>query len=314
MAILILAQHNNESLHSSTLSTIEAATKISKDIHLLIAGHACDNVAKSSALVTGITTILHADAPHYEYPLAEDIAAIIAAQAKKYNYTHILSPATSFGRNILPRVSALLDAPQISNVTEIIDFRTFIHPIYTGNALATIRSSAPLTLLTIRPSAFDKAEIYKRNDEGASIKKITSLPPLNLSRFIQRETIETERPDLTTARIVIAGGRALGSRENFKMIETLADKLGGAIGATRAAVDAGYTPNDSQIGQTGKYIAPDLYIGIGLSGAIQHTTGIKDAKTIVAINTEETAPICKIADYTLTKDLFDALPELIEKL
>ena len=313
MTILILAQHDNKVLHPTTLSTVTAATQLeNSDIHLLIVGHDCDNVAKSAATISSITKVLKADAPHYEHFLAEELTPLIVSLIKDHGYTHLLSPATSFGRNILPRIAALLDVHQISNVSEIIDNNTFVQPIYTGNALATVQSSDPVKVLSVRTTAFEKAEIH--TETPAPLMQIPATPPINLSRFIRREIINTERPNLITAKIVVAGGHALGSKENFKMIETLADKLKGAIGATRAAVDAGYTPNDTQIGQTGKVIAPDLYIGIGLSGAPQHTSGIRDAKTIVAINTDEKAPICEMADYTLVADLFETLPELIEKL
>jgi len=313
MTILILAQHDNKSIHPATFSTVTAATQLGENnIHLLIAGHNCENVAKTACQIAGVDKVLYASAPHYENFLAEEITPLIINLTKDETYTHILAPATSFGKNILPRIAALLDVQQISNVTEIIDANTFVHPIYTGNALATVQSDNPIKVLTLRATAFEEAEICV--GKASPIEQIDPLPAVNLSRFIQREVIETERPNITTAKIVVAGGHALGSIENFKMLETLADKLGGAIGATRAAVDAGYVPNDAQIGQTGKIIAPDLYIGIGLSGAVQHTSGIRDTKTIVAINTDEKAPICEIADYTLNADLFDVLPELIEKL
>jgi electron transfer flavoprotein alpha subunit len=312
MTVLILAQHNNKSIHPSSLSTVTAATHLGKDVHMLIAGYKCDNVARSACLITGVNKVLHVDAIHYEHFLAEELTPLVVELTKEETYTHILAPATSFGKNILPRIAALLDVQQISNVSEIIDENTFVQPVYTGNALATVRSKSKLKILTIRTTVFDEAPLSVEN--SASIECIPPIPAVKQSRFIQREIIETERPNLTAAKIVVAGGRALGSKESFKMLETLADKLGGAIGATRAAVDAGYIPNDSQIGQTGKIIAPDLYIGIGLSGAVQHTSGLRDTKIIVAINTDEKAPICEMADYTLIADLFDALPELIEKL
>lgn len=313
MKVLILAQHDNSTLHPATLSTVTAATKLGcKEVHLLIAGYDCDDLARSSSHISNITKLLHVNAPHYEYGLAEEISPLIVDLVKTESYSYILAPATSFGRNILPRAAALLDTPQISNVLEIIDQNTFVHPIYNGAACATVQSENPIKILTIRAAAFDKTEIFAGNI--APIEQFPSIPPINKSRFIQKEVIKTERPDLTTAKTVVAGGYGLKSKENFKMIETLADKLGGAIGATRAAVDAGYVSNDTQIGQTGKFIAPDLYIGIGLSGATQHTSGIRDAKTIVAINKDEKAPLCEMADYTLIADLFDVLPELIEKL
>ncbi len=312
MTVLILAQHDNKAIHPATLSTVTAATHLGKDVHLLIAGYKCDNVARSASLITGVNKVLQVDAGHYEHFLAEEITPLVVELTKGDTYSHIIAPATSFGKNILPRIAALLDVQQISNVSEIIDEETFIQPVYTGNALATVQSKSKLKILTIRTTIFDEAPISI--DNQASVEQISHTSPINQSRFIQREVIETERPSLTTARVVVAGGHALGSIENFKMLETLADKLGGAIGATRAAVDAGYIPNDAQIGQTGKVIAPDLYIGIGLSGAVQHTSGLRDTKTIVAINTDKKAPICEMADYSLNIDLFEALPELIEKL
>jgi electron transfer flavoprotein alpha subunit len=312
MTVLILAQHDNNAIQPSTLSTVTAAQNLGKDIHLLIAGYKCDNVARSASLIDGVTKILHVDANHYEHFLAEETTPLVVELTKSETYSHILAPATSFGKNLLPRIAALLNVQQISNVSKIIDEETFVQPVYTGNALATVRSTSKIKILTIRPTAFNKASLSI--DNPASIEQIPPTPAVNKSRFIQREIIETERPNLTTAKIVVAGGHALGSKENFKMLETLADKLGGAIGATRAAVDAGYIPNDAQIGQTGKIIAPELYIGIGLSGAVQHTSGLRDTKVIVAINTDEKAPICEMADYSLNMDLFEALPQLIEKL
>ena len=312
MTTLIIAQHDNKSIHPASLSTVTAATKLGKDVHLLVAGYKCENVARSASLIIGVDKVLHVDAMHYEHFLAEEMTQLIVELTQDEVYSHILAPTTSFGKNILPRIAALLDVQQISNVSEIIDEQTFVHPVYTGNALATVRSKDKLKLLTIRTTVFDKASLSV--EEPALIEQVAYTPAVNKSRFIQREIIETERPNLTAAKIVVAGGRAIGSIENFKMLETLADKLGGAIGATRAAVDAGYIPNDAQIGQTGKIIAPDLYIGVGLSGAVQHTSGLRDTKTIVAINTDEKAPICEMADYSLNADLFDVLPELIEKL
>ena len=251
MAILILAQHDNKNLHPATLSTVTAATKLGdSDIHLLVAGYNCDNLAKGACQITGITKLLKADAAHYEYFLAEELAPLIMDIIQKGNYNHILAPATSFGKNILPRIAALLDVQQISDVTHIIDENTFIRPVYTGNALAKVQSNEAIKALTIRATVFEEAAMYVSN--AAPIEQVQPIPTVKQSRFIQRETIETERPELTTAKIVIAGGHALGSIDDFKMIETLADKLGGAVGATRAAVDAGYIPNDAQIGQTGK--------------------------------------------------------------
>ncbi len=312
MTILILAQHDNKTIHPATLSTVSAATKLGENIHILIAGYKCDNVAKTASLITGIDKVLQSEAKHYEHFLAEEITPLVVELTKNESYSHIIAPATSFGKNILPRIAALLNTQQISNVSEIINDSTFVQPVYTGNALATVKSKDKIKALTIRTTAFDKSPISSNNP--SPIEQVANTPAISKSRFIKQKTIETKRPNLTTAKIVIAGGRALGSIENFKMIETLADKLGGAIGATRAAVDAGYVPNSVQIGQTGKIIAPDLYIGIGISGAIQHTSGLRDTKTIVAINTDEKAPICEMADYTLNADLFKVLPELIEKL
>lgn len=309
MTILILAEHDNNELKSSTLNTIGAAQKIGGAIHILVIGAHADNVAKKVSTVSSIEKVLHVDAPHFEHPMAEDVAPILVQLGK--NYTHILAPATTFGKNILPRVAALLDVQAISEIIEIIDNKTFKRPVYAGNAIATIESSDAIKVMTVRTTAFDAVSFQ---DNSVSIDKIEVSPASGLSSFKSQEFSKSERPELTAARIVVSGGRGVGSADNFKIIEKLADKLGAAVGASRAAVDSGFVPNDYQVGQTGKIVAPDLYIAIGISGAIQHLAGMKDSKIIVAINKDPDAPIFSVADYGLVADLFTAVPELESKL
>jgi len=309
MSILVLAEHDNKELNPSTLTTVSAAAKLGDDIHVLVAGSACASVAEAATKIAGVTKVLKSEAEHLEHLLAEDIAGLIVEQAD--SYSHILAPATTFGKNILPRAAALLDTQQISDISGIIDADTFERPIYAGNALATVKSKDDKKLITVRATAFDPADA-----EGGSavIEDINAPAASGLSSFVKQELSESDRPDLASAKIVVSGGRALGSTENFELIEKLADKLGGAVGASRAAVDAGYVPNDYQVGQTGKVVAPDLYIAIGISGAIQHLAGMTDSKIIVAINKDEEAPIFQVADYGLVGDLFEIVPELTEKL
>ena len=309
MSILVLAEHDNLTINSATLNTITAASKLGNDIHLLITGYNCDKAVQTGAQISGISKVIKAEAEHLSHPLAEEIAPIIVDLA--YNYSHILAPATTFGKNILPRAAALLDMAQISDVISIKSSDTFKRPVYAGNAIATVRSMDSIKLITIRTTAFEPADI---TDSNARTEEYTSPSTLGVSRFINHELSKSKRPELTSAKIVVSGGRGVGSKENFALIEKLADKLGAAIGASRAAVDAGYIPNDYQIGQTGKVVAPDLYIAIGISGAIQHLAGMKDSKVIVAINKDEDAPIFSIADYGLVADLFDAVPEMESKL
>ena len=309
MTILVIAQHDNTTLKPSTLVTLGAAQKIGGDIHVLVTGSNCSGVAESVAQCEGVSKVIKADAPELEFKLAENVAPIIVELAS--NYTHILCPATTFGKNVMPRAAALLDVQQISDISAVIDSDTFERPVYAGNAIATVKSSDSLKLITIRGTAFDPVAAEGGN---ASIEDINSKGDSGLSAYVGRETSGSDRPELTAAGVVISGGRGVGSGENFALIEQLADKLGAAVGASRAAVDAGYVPNDYQVGQTGKVVAPALYIAIGISGAIQHLAGMKDSKTIVAINKDEDAPIFQVADYGLVADLFEAVPELIEKL
>lgn len=309
MTLLVIAQHDNKTLKPATLATLGAAQKIGGDIHILVAGHNCGTAADAAAKCAGVSKVLKADAPELENRLAENIAPIIVDIAP--NYSHVLAAATTFGKNVMPRAAALLDTQQISDISAVIDADTFERPVYAGNAIATVKSSDSLKLITVRGTAFDAVSA---EGGSASIENIKSKGDSALSTFIDRSASEGDRPELTAAKVVVSGGRALGSTEKFEIIEKLADKLGGAIGASRAAVDAGYVPNDYQVGQTGKIVAPDLYIAIGISGAIQHIAGMKDSKTIVAINNDEDAPIFNIADYGLVGDLFEIVPELTEKI
>lgn len=310
MTILILAEHDHKIQKSGTYSAVTAGTQLSDDVHILIAGNNCGDAAYEAACISGISKVIIADAPHLEYFSPEEIAPIIKDLAR--NYTHILAPATNFGKNILPRAAALLDVQQISDIISIHSNDSFTRPVYAGNAHATVRSRDDIKLLTIRTTRFEEAATSE--GDSAPIEDYPVPPSLNLSQCVKQELIQSDRPDLSTAKIVIGGGRGLGSKKNFDRLEKLARKLGGAVGASRAAVDAGYIENDAQIGQTGKVIAPDLYIAIALSGNIQHTAGIKDSKTIIAINTDKDAPIFSVADYGIVADLFEALPELESKL
>ncbi len=304
MSVLILADHSQGKLSAATACTVTAARALSDQITLLITGHQCEPVAQQAACLTGVTKILVADDPAHAFPLAENIAPLLASLAADYRY--ILTPSTSMGKDILPRTAALLDCAQVSDVIRIESADTFMHPIYAGNALETVTTTDRITLLTIRPTAFAPAQA----GGTAPIEALATATIDTHVSCIGTQTSAGERPDLTSARIVISGGRGIGSAENFAKLEQLADKLGAAVGASRAAVDAGYAPNDLQVGQTGKVVAPELYIAIGISGAIQHLAGMKDSKVIVAINKDENAPIFEIADYGLAADLFAVLPEL----
>lgn len=309
MAILVLAEHDNATLKPATLNTVAAAQKIGGEIHVLVAGANCSNAAAQAANIAGISKVLKADDASLEHGLAENVAPVIVELAA--NYSHILAPATTFGKNILPRAAALLDVQQISDISGVIDADTFERPIYAGNAVATVKSSDAKKLITVRGTGFDAVAAEGGN---AAVEDISAKGDSGLSSFVSAEVSKSDRPELTSANIVVSGGRGVGSADNFKIIEALADKLGAAIGASRAAVDAGYVPNDYQVGQTGKVVAPDLYIAVGISGAIQHLAGMKDSKVIVAINKDEEAPIFQIADYGLVGDLFTIVPELTEKL
>ncbi|MDX1514228.1 MAG: FAD-binding protein [Gammaproteobacteria bacterium] len=309
MSVLILAEHDNSELAAATLNTVTAATQLSDDVHVLVAGSGCGGVADSAAKVKGVTKVRVADNASYEHPLAEPIAALIVSLAG--DYSHILAPATKFGKNVLPRSAALLDVSPITDVTEVTSEDTFVRPIYAGNAMATVQSSDKIKVLSVRSTAFDPAP-----EEGgnAEVEPVDAAEDPGLSSFVGQDLTKSERPELTSARVIVSGGRGMQSGENFKMLEGIADKLNAAIGASRAAVDAGFVPNDYQVGQTGKVVAPDLYIAVGISGAIQHLAGMKDSKVIVAINKDEEAPIFQVADYGLVADLFKALPEFEQEL
>ncbi len=306
MSVLVIAEHDHASLKSATLHTITAATQLGGEVHVLVAGHDAGAAAKAAASVAGVAKVLHADAPHLAKPTAENITATVLSLLPG-GYTHVVAPATGFGKNVLPRVAAKLDVAQVSEITAVVSPDTFVRPIYAGNAFATVQSKDAVKAISVRSTAFEAAA-----ETGGSGTVETVAPPADTGHatVIAQELTKSERPELTSARIVISGGRGLASGENFKMLEALADKLNAAIGASRAAVDAGYVPNDYQVGQTGKIVAPDLYIAIGISGAIQHLAGMKDSKVIVAINKDAEAPIFQIADYGLVGDLFQLVPEL----
>jgi electron transfer flavoprotein alpha subunit len=309
MPILVIAEHDNKSLKPATLNAIGAAKKLGEDIHVLVAGSGCGAVADAASKCEDVSKVLKADNASLEHQLAESIAPIIVEQAK--NYSHILAPATTQGKNVLPRAAALLDSQQISDVIGIESADMFQRPVYAGNAIATVKSSDAIKLMTVRATNFDAV---KNSGGSAAVTDVGAGPANDLSSFAGQELSKSERPELTGAKIVVSGGRGVGSKENFAIIEKLADKLGAAVGASRAAVDAGYVPNDYQVGQTGKIIAPDLYVAIGISGAIQHLAGMKDSKVIVAINKDGEAPIFSIADYGLVGDLFQIIPELEGKI
>jgi electron transfer flavoprotein alpha subunit len=308
MTALVIAEHDNASLKASTLNTVTAATQCAGEVHVLVAGHQCDAVAAAAAQIAGVSKVIVADGAQFAAGLAENVAAQTLAIAT--NYTHLLAPATAYGKNVLPRVAACLDVGQISEITKVDAPDTFERPIYAGNAIATVQSTDPIKVITVRTTGFDAAA----TGGSASIEKIDSVADSGRSAFVSRELAKSDRPELTGAKIIVSGGRGVGSADNFKVLEALADKLGAAMGASRAAVDAGYVPNDWQVGQTGKIVAPQLYIAVGISGAIQHLAGMKDSKTIVAINKDPEAPIFSVADYGLVADLFDAVPELVREL
>lgn len=309
MSVLVIAEHDNSTVKGATLNTVTAASKIGGDIHVLVVGEGCSGAADAAAKIAGVSKVLVADAPHYNHELAENIADLVVGLAS--GYSHILSPATTTGKNFMPRLAALLDVAQVSDIIGVESEDTFLRPIYAGNIYVTVQSKDPTKVITVRTTSFDPAAA---EGGSATVEAVEATADLGLSSFVDQELTESDRPELTAARVVVAGGRALGSGENFSILDELADKLGAAVGATRAAVDAGYVPNDYQIGQTGKVIAPELYIGIGLSGAIQHLAGMKDSKVIVAINKDEEAPIFQVADYGLIGDLFTVVPELTKSL
>ena len=304
MAILVIGEHDNSTLRPSTLNTVTAAAALGTEVDLLIAGANCSSVTDEASKVESVSRVLVADDPSFADGLAENIAPLIASIAG--NYSHVLAPATTYGKNILPRASALLDVQQISDISGIESEDTFVRPIYAGNAMATVRSTDVLKLITVRTTAFDAAGM----DGAASVETVSGGGDAGLSKFVGEELTRSERPELTTADIIVSGGRGMQSSENFVLLEKLADKLGAAVGAYRAVVDAGYVPNDYQVGQTGKVVAPNVYIAVGISGAIQHLAGMQDSKVIVAINKDEEAPIFQVADFGWVADLFEAIPQL----
>ncbi|HZE61426.1 MAG TPA: FAD-binding protein [Burkholderiales bacterium] len=310
MAVLVLAEHDNKSIRKATLNAVAAAKKLGGDIHVLVAGHQAGEAAKAAAQIAGVAKVLHADAPQLAEFLAESVAALVVSVAK--NYSHILAPSTSNGKNVMPRAAALLDVQQISDIVAVESADTFVRPIYAGNALATVKSKDAIKAITVRTTAFDAVPA---TGGSASVETVAAPADPGLSSFVGREVSKSERPELTAAKIIVSGGRGMASGENFaKVLEPLADKLGAAMGASRAAVDAGFVPNDWQVGQTGKIVAPDLYIAVGISGAIQHLAGMKDSRVIVAINKDEEAPIFQVADYGLVGDLFQLVPNVVEEL
>jgi electron transfer flavoprotein alpha subunit len=309
MTALVIAEHDNASLKGSTLNTVTAAAQCGGDVHVLVAGANAQAAAQAAAQVAGVSKVILADAPYLAEGLAENVAEQALAIAG--TYSHILAPATAYGKNILPRVAAKLDVAQISEITKVDAPDTFERPIYAGNAIATVQSSDKVKVITVRTTGFDAAAA---TGGSAAIENAAAVADSGKSSFVGREVAKSDRPELTGAKIIVSGGRGMGSAENFKILEPLADKLGAAMGASRAAVDAGFVPNDWQVGQTGKIVAPNLYIAVGISGAIQHLAGMKDSKTIVAINKDPEAPIFSVADYGLVGDLFEVVPELVKAL
>ena len=304
MSILVIAEHDNSELHVSTLNTVTAASKMGDDVQVLVAGSGCGDVAAEAAKISGVSKVLHADAEHYKDAVTTELADLIVGLAA--DFSHVVAGATTTGKDMMPRIAALLDSAQVSDIIEVDSADTFKRPIYAGNAIATVQNSDATKVITARPTGFDAAA----TDGAAEVATIEATAANGSTTVVGRELTVSERPDLGAASIVVSGGRGVGSAENFKIIENLADKLGAAVGASRAAVDAGYVPNDYQVGQTGKVVAPNLYVAIGISGAIQHLAGMKDSKVIVAINKDEEAPIFQVADYGLVADLFEAVPEM----
>ena len=309
MTALVVAEHDNASIKGPTLNAVTAAAKAAGDVHMLIVGHNAAGAAQAAAKIGGVSKILVADGPQFADGLAEPVAAQVLAVAG--NYTHVLAPATAYGKNIMPRVAAKLDSAQISEISSVESADTFTRPIYAGNAIATVQSDDKVKVITVRPTSFDAAPA---DGGSASVENLTPVTASDASRFVGRDIAKSDRPELQGAKVVISGGRGMGSAENFKLLEPLADKLNAAMGASRAAVDAGYAPNDWQVGQTGKVVAPGLYIAVGISGAIQHLAGMKDSKVIVAINKDPEAPIFSVADYGLVGDLFEVIPQLVKEL
>ena len=309
MAVLLIAEHNNKELKPFTLNAVTAASQIDAEVHAVIIGQGCDGSAKALSELPLIKKVIHVEAAHYENFVAENFAPVIVKLAD--NYSHIISSANTFGKNLMPRIAAALDTSQISDITKVIAPDTFLRPIYAGNAFATVKSKDAKKCVTIRPTSFDACE---STGGSASIEKAEASEEFSKTKFVKREEVKSDRPELGTARVVVSGGRGMQSGDNFKLITSLADKLNAAIGASRAAVDAGYISNDHQVGQTGKVVVPDLYIAVGISGAIQHLAGMKESKVIVAINKDGEAPIFSVADYGLEADLFEAVPQFLEEL
>ncbi len=309
MPALVLAEHDNAQLKPASLNVVTAAAKAGGQVHVLVAGSGCAAVAQQAAQVAGVTKVLVADAPHLAHQLAENVAAQVVAVAQ--GYSHVFAAATATGKNVMPRVAALLDSAQVSDIISVESADTFTRPIYAGNAIATVQSSDAVKVVTARPTNFDPAA---PTGASAAVETVAVIPDTGLSTFNSRDIAKSDRPELQGAKVVVSGGRGMGSAENFKLLEPLADKLGAAMGASRAAVDAGYAPNDWQVGQTGKVVAPQLYLAVGISGAIQHLAGMKDSKVIVAVNKDPEAPIFAVADYGLVADLFEAVPQLVKEL
>ncbi len=309
MSALLIAEHNNKEIKPFTLNAITAASQIDQDLHVLVIGYSCEAVAKSISEIPNVKKVIHVDDVIYENYLPENFTPVVIKNSE--NYSHIICSANTFGKNLMPRIAALLDTSQVSDIIKVISTDTFLRPIYAGNAFATVKSTDTKKCITIRPTSFDPAPT---TGGTAEIVKAEKAEVSDLTKFIKREEVKSDRPELGTARVVISGGRGMGSGDNFKLITAIADKLNAAIGASRAAVDAGYITNDHQVGQTGKVVVPDLYIAVGISGAIQHLAGMKESKIIVAINKDGEAPIFSVADYGLEADLFEALPQFLEEL
>ncbi len=308
MAVLVIAEHDGKQLKPGTTNTITAASKLGGDVTVLVVGHQCAEAGAAAAKVAGVAKVLVTDAPQYEGALAENVTALVLSIAK--NYSHIVAPATGMGKNFMPRVAAMLDVQQISDISSVVSADTFVRPTYAGNVMATVQSADAIKVITVRATAFDPAA----ETGSAAVEALAAVPAAGLSKFNGQELTKSARPELTAARIIVSGGRGMGSAENFKILEPLADKLGAAVGASRAAVDSGFVPNDYQVGQTGKIVAPELYVAVGSSGAIQHLAGMKDSKVIVAINKDAEAPIFSIASYWIVDDLFKVVPELVTEL
>ena len=304
-SILVVAEHGDGSIKGATRSAVTAAASIGGEVHVLVAGQGCSAIAAEAAKIAGVAKVLLADASDYAHPLAENLADLVVGLAR--DYSHVLAGATAVGKNFMPRVAALLDVAQVSDITAVVAADTFVRPIYAGNGMATVKALDAIKVVTVRGAAFDRAGAAH---EAAPIETVPAGPASATSRFVSQALTRSERPELTAARVIVSGGRGMGSGESFQLLDALADKLGAAVGASRAAVDAGFAPNDYQVGQTGKIVAPELYIAVGISGAIQHLAGMKDSKLIVAINKDPEAPIFGVADYGLVADLFQAVPEM----